>query len=406
MDLIERFLDYVSFDTQSREDSTELPSTPGQLVLARHLHEQLIVLGAKGCHLSAGGYVYATIPATPGREDVPPLGFLAHMDTAPDASGKDVKPQRVTYTGGVLPLGSSGRVLDPAVFPELNAFIDKELIVTDGTTLLGADDKAGIAIIMSAAEALLAPDAPAHGEIHVAFTPDEEIGEGTRGFEPDRFVARLAFTVDGGPVNELETANFNAACATFKVRGVSVHPGTAKGVMVNAIKVATEIVSALPSQEAPEHTEERQGFFHPTDISGTVAASELRVNIRDHAADGFAARKEVLARIAAALNAKYGTDTVTLSIRDQYRNMEEKIAETPFLVCEAENAIRAAGLTPKIVAIRGGTDGANLAQMGIPCPNLGTGGRNYHGELEYAVVGEMRAGLAVVLALAQMPHTP
>ncbi len=404
--LLDRFMRYVGFDTQSSETSGTVPSTPGQLVLAREVADELKELGAADVFLSPGGIVYARLVASPGWEKVPVLGFLAHFDTAPEASGANVKPRLVTYTGEPIALGTSGLVLGADEFPHLKRCEGRHLVVTDGTTLLGADDKSGVAILVTAAAALLASDAPPHGEVRLAFTPDEEIGEGTRGFEPRRFGARLAFTVDGDDPACLETANFNAAGATFTIKGVSVHPGSAKGVMVNAVKVAAEILSLLPAGECPEMTEKREGFYHATALKGTSAAAELEFIVRDHDAKNFAARKQVLAEIAAKLNAKYGAGTVTLKVADQYRNMEEKIAAVPFLVEEAKAAIRAAGLEPTVVAIRGGTDGAQLSEMGIPCPNLGTGGHNFHGEREYAVVEEMEQALQIVLKLAQMRHEP
>ena len=406
LSLLERFLCYVGFDTQSSETSTTLPSTSKQLVLARHVADELKQLGAADVHLASGGIVYARVPASAGWETVPALGFLAHFDTSPEAPGANVKPRIVTYTGEPIVLGTSGRVLGESEFPYLKRCVGRRLVVTDGTTLLGADDKSGVAILMTAAATLLAPDAPPHGEVRLAFTPDEEIGEGTRGFEQDRFGARMAFTVDGDDPACLETANFNAASANFKIQGVSVHPGSAKGVMVNAVKVAAEVLSMLPADECPERTEKREGFYHPTSLNGTSAEAELNFILRDHDAANFAARKRFLEDVAAKLNAKYGAGTVELKVTDQYRNMEEKIAQVPFLVEEAKAAIRAAGLEPEIKAIRGGTDGAKLAEMGIPCPNLGTGGHNFHGQREYAVVEEMEQSLQIVLKLAQMRHQP
>ena len=402
--LVSRLLDYAAYDTQSSESSAALPSTPGQLRLARHLADELRAMGASDVHVSEGGYVYARVPASEGRGGVQPLGFLAHVDTSPDAPGANVKPSVIRYNGGVVELGESGKRLDPAVFPELSRHEGRHLVVTDGTTLLGADDKAGVAIVMEAASALLAPSAPPHGEIRIAFTPDEEIGQGTRGFEPERFGARIAFTVDGDNPAMLETENFNAASAKFAVRGVSVHPGSAKGVMVNAARIAAEIIDSLPENECPEQTEGREGFYHPTAISGGVSEAAVEFIVRDHDKARFEARKETLAKIAAGINARFGEGTVTLTIADQYRNMAETIEKTPFLVEEALAAVRSVGLAPEIVAIRGGTDGAKLAEMGIPCPNLGTGGRNFHGELEYAVVEEMEKALGIVLALARMRH--
>lgn len=400
MELIRRFLEYVSFDTQSSEESGTHPSTPGQTILARHLASELAALGAGGVMVTDGSYVYATIPASPARTGEPALGFLAHMDTSPDASGRDVKPRRVVYDGGVLPLGGSGRVLSPDVFPELRGLAGKELIVTDGTTLLGADDKLGLAILVTLAEALLAPGAPDHREIRLCFTPDEEIGEGTHGFDPVLFGAKEAYTFDGGAVDAVENANFNAASATVLFNGVSVHPGSAKGIMVNAVKLAMEFLAAIPADEAPEHTEGREGFYHPTSIAGTASKAALEFILRDHDAAILERRKRFIADLAAEINAKYGEGRVVVKTADQYRNMEDKIAETPHLVEAAKAAVRSVGLEPRLVAIRGGTDGANLTQMGIPCPNLGTGGRNYHGECEYAIVEEAEKAYRIALYLA------
>ena len=399
--VIGRFMNYVTFDTQSSGTSTASPTTPGQVVFARHLTDELKALGAKDVFLSDGAYVYATVPASPGREGEPALGFLAHLDTSSEAPGKDVKPRRVVYGGGVLPLGTSGRSLDPAVFPELKRLVGKELVVTDGTTLLGADDKLGIAILMTLAETLLKPDAPSHREIRLCFTPDEELGAGLRGFDPARFGAKAAFTVDGGNVSVIVNANFNAAQATLTFRGVSVHPGSAKNVMVNALKLAAAFVDGLPPQESPERTSGREGFYHPTSIGGTIADATLSVLIRDHDAQRFEARKRFLEQQVAAVNAKYGKGTATLTIRDQYRNMEEGLARVPGLVESAKKAVRSVGLEPHLSAARGGTDGAGLTQLGIPCPDLGTGGRNAHGECEYAIVEEVEKALKIVLWLAK-----
>ena len=400
MKLIDRFLNYVSFDTQSSETSFSLPSTPKQLVLAKALADELTALGAKDVFLSRNGYVYATVPSTPDRAEMQPLGFLAHMDTSPDASGANVRPSIVEYDGGVLPLGTSGRALDPKVFPELARLAGRHLVVTDGTTLLGADDKLGIALCMSLAETLLADGAPSHREIRLCFTPDEEVGGGTRGFEPDRFGAKIAYTVDGGPVHEVENANFNAASAVFTVKGVSVHPGYAKDSMVNALRVAGEILAALPPEECPEKTSGREGFFHPTQFEGTVGAATLKLIVRDHDVAKFAARKARLAEIASEIGARHPAGTVELAVTDQYNNMEEGIARVPELVANAQDAVRAVGLEPKLVAIRGGTDGAALTRMGIPCPNLGTGGRNFHGECEYAIIEEAEQMLEILKHIA------
>ena len=395
MELIERFLKYVSYETTSSEASGLHPSSEGQRVMACELVRELTAMGVKDVYLSEGAYVYATIPASADRVADKPLGFLAHVDTSEAASGKDVKPRRVVYQGGVLPLGTSGRALDPKVFPELDKLVGKELIVTDGTTLLGADDKLGVAILMTLAEELMSSQAPSHREVRLCFTPDEEIGEGTHGFEPARFGAKLAFTLDGSAVDEIENANFNAASAKVVFKGVNVHPGSAKNVMVNALKLAAQFVDALPADEAPETTCLREGFYHPVSIKGCVGDATLGFILRDHDAAKLEARKQFLFDLAAQFNAKYAEDTVTVTISDQYRNMEAGIAKVPFLVEAAKEALQSVGLEPHLCAIRGGTDGAFLTEMGIPCPNLGTGGRNFHGECEYAVVPEAVQALAV-----------
>ena len=398
--LLSRFLRYVEIDTQSSESTGSHPSTPGQTVLARMLADELSAMGAKDVRLSDTGYVYATIPATPGREKENSLGFLAHMDTAPDAPGANIHPSVVNYKGGVLPLGHSGRSLDPKTFSYLKKLSGKTLVVTDGTTLLGADDKAGVAIIMTMVGRLLAKDAPSHGEVRVAFTPDEEICEGTAFFDVGCFGAKRAYTFDGGNIDEVENANFNAAHATFTIKGVSVHPGSAKGVMVNAIRIAAEIVESLAPEESPERTAGREGFYHPVSISGTPAKAEVALLIREHDAVKFKAKKYMMGCIAQSLNEDYGAGTVTVDVRDQYHNMEEILVKYPGLTEAACDAIRELGAEPKVLAVRGGTDGAELSYMGIPCPNLGTGCHHCHGECEYAVVEEMEAGLAVGLALA------
>ena len=397
---LQRFLRYVAFDTQSSSKTGTHPSTPGQLALAAAIADELRALGARDVRATPAGYVYAAVPASPGREAEPALGFVAHLDTAEEASGAGVRPRVVRYEGGILPLGGSGRALDPATTPELARLAGRTLVVTDGTTLLGADDKAGLAIVVSAAAALLAPDAPSHGEVRIAFTPDEEIGEGPLGFDAEAFGARAAYTVDGSDLSSVGCANFNAAHATFTVRGVAVHPGSAKGTMVNAVKVAAEILAALPPDECPERTEGREGFFHPDEIEGTVGSARLALLVRDHDAANFGRRKEALEYIARDLRAKYGEDAVSLEIRDQYRNMEEVLRGRPALVRAAMEAVAAEGYEPRLSAVRGGTDGATLSWRGIPCPNIGFGGRNCHGEREFLIVEEFEAALRVVLRLA------
>ena len=394
--VLERLLDYVRFDTRSDESTGNHPSTSNQMVLARHLADEMREIGIQSVQVSEFGYVTGTLPATPGLEHVPALGFIAHLDTSDAASGTDVKPQIVDYSGGVIPLGTSGRTLDPARFPFLARLIGHTLVTTDGTTLLGADDKAGIAEILTAAERLVSGGIP-HGPLRFGITPDEEIGEGTLHFDVAAFGADYAYTVDGGAAGEIEFQNFNAAVATVSFRGVSVHPGSAKGIMVNALRVAIEFDSMLPPDEVPERTEEFQGFYHLIRSGGTVSAAESCYLLRDHGAESFDARKTTLRRIAAQLNDRYGDGTVTLTIKDQYRNMEEVILQHPFLLETAKAAVRESGLEPVVVPIRGGTDGAMLSFRGLPCPNLGTGGYNFHGESEFASVQEMEKSVEILL---------
>lgn len=392
----ERMLEYVRFNTQSNDSTGRHPSTPGQLEFARHLAKELRELGVERVRVSEFAYVFSEIPPSADCGEAPALGLVAHMDTSADAPGDNVRPQLVEYRGGVIPLGDSGRTLDPAVFPELNRLTGHTLITTDGTTLLGADDKAGIAEILTAVERVVAGDLP-HGKLCIGFTPDEEIGEGPLHFDVADFGADYAYTLDGGAAGEIEFQNFNAATATFELRGRSVHPGSAKDVMINAQKVAFELDSLLPQDEVPEKTERFQGFYHLVHTSGSVGNARLVYLLRDHDAASFEARKRRMREAAETLNAKYGAGTVVLTIKDQYRNMEEIIRQHPFLIEIAEDAVRSAGIEPVIVPIRGGTDGATLSFKGLPCPNLGTGGYNFHGECEFASVQEMESSVQVIL---------
>ncbi len=397
---LERFLEYVKFDTQSNDSSGEHPSTPGQMVFAKFLADEMRKLGVENVSVSESAYVFGALPSTPGMEKVPALGFIAHMDTSDAVSGKDVRPQVIEYKGGVLPLGNSGRSLDPAQFPLLEKMTGHTLVTTDGTTLLGADDKAGIAEILTVAEQLIESGRP-HGRICLGFTPDEEIGEGTLFFDVKKFDADFAYTLDGGAVHEVEYQNFNAAQASFEIRGRSVHPGTAKGVLLNAQKIAIELDSMLPPGEVPECTEKFQGFFHLLRSEGTVGSAKAVYLLRDHDAAAFEKRRETVERITERLNAKYGAGTVTLTVKEQYRNMEEVLLRHPFLIDIAGQAIRDAGLEPKTVPIRGGTDGALLSFKGLPCPNLGTGGFNFHSECEYASVQQMETAVRIVLNIVE-----
>ena len=379
----ERLLKYVKIYTTSEEESGNTPSAQREFDLGNLLAEELKEIGVENVRITEQCYVYGEIPATPGYEQVPALGFIAHMDTAPDFCGEGVKPQIIgDYDGNDIQLGQSGRVLSCKAFPNLCALKGRTLITTDGTTLLGADDKAGVAEVMTMAEQLIREKIP-HGKICVAFTPDEEIGEGADHFDVEGFGAKYAYTVDGGAENEIEYENFNAAGAQIEITGLSVHPGDSKDTMINAALVAMEFNQMLPSGETPRGTSGYEGFFHLTDMSGDVSEAKLSYIIRDHSAAHFEVRKEQMQHIADLLNEKYGQGTVKLVIKDQYRNMREKIEDCMFLIDYAKQAVQEAGLQPKEVAIRGGTDGARLSFMGLPCPNLGTGGYAFHGPFEH-----------------------
>lgn len=382
----ERFLQYAAIHTRSDERSDKTPSTERQFDLANLLAAQLRALGAADARVDGQCYVYASLPATPGREGDPALGFLAHLDTA-DYEAASVRPQVYpNYNGGDVALGS--RTLSPGMFPHLPSLAGETLITTDGATLLGADDKAGAAEIMAMAERLLAEGAP-HGKICIGFTPDEEIGRGAEHFDVAGFGADFAYTVDGGPAGEIEWENFNACSADFEIRGVDVHPGSAKDTMVNALLVAMELGAMLPAAETPRHTEGYEGFYHLLKLEGDPTAARMRYLVRDHDEAGFQQRKKTLRHIAKTLNETWGDGTVTLSIRDQYRNMAEIIRRHPQLLERAERAARRAGLEPRQIPIRGGTDGANLSFMGLPCPNLGTGGYAFHGPYEHITAEAM-----------------
>ena len=388
-ELKERFLRYVAFDTQSDPESETFPSTAKQLALLNRLVEEMISLGMTEVEIDPNGYVTGTVPATPGCESKPVIGFIAHVDTSPDMKGADIRPRLIErYDGGDIPLNDSlsMRVKD---FPELSFFKEHTLIVTDGTTLLGADDKAGVAEIMTAAAWLLAhPEIP-HGKIRIGFTPDEEVGRGADFFDVEGFGADFAYTVDGGAENEIEYENFNAAGAKVKIKGFSVHPGSSKNTMINAALVAMEFNSMLPAGDTPANTEEYEGFFHLCEMSGDVSDASLDYIIRDHDSAMFACRQEMMRHIAKLLNEKYGEGTVTLTIKEQYRNMKEKIEPCMHLIDNAKKAVQESGLNPVTVAIRGGTDGARLSFMGLPCPNLGTGGYAFHGPCEHITIEGM-----------------
>ena len=402
MKAYERLLKYVKFNTQSSQSSGLHPSTESQLTLAGVLKDELIELGAKDVYLDEKCYLYAKIPATSGYEDKTRIGFIAHMDTAPDFSAEGVNPQlHENYDGGVITLTDSGRELDPSVFPHLKSLVGRTLITTDGKTLLGADDKAGVSEIMTLAEELLTGKTP-HGEVLIAFTPDEEIGEGADYFDVKRFGAEFAYTVDGGEEGSLEYENFNAASASFKIRGFNVHPGSAKDTMINASLVAMEINTALPSFETPSNTDGYEGFFHLTSMSGSVESAELHYIVRDHDEKTLEGRKETLRLIEKRINAKYGEGTATLEIKDSYRNMKEMILPHMHLVENARKAAIACGVSPTVMPIRGGTDGARLSFMGLPCPNLGTGGYAFHGPFEHITVEGMERATDILLEIVKL----
>lgn len=401
MDVLERFLRYVSFDTQSNEENGTTPSTQKQKLLGQALADELRALGLADARMDRYGYVYAHLPATPGREGEPCLGLIAHMDTSPSASGEAVKPQVVRYEGGDLPLNRElGVVMELSRFPMLAKYTGQELVVTDGTTLLGADDKAGIAEIITTVEYLLAHPEREHGPIAIGFTPDEEIGEGADHFDLEAFGAAAAYTVDGGELGELNYENFNAAGAKITVHGLSVHPGSAKDTMKNAALIACQLVGMLPPAQVPEHTQGREGFYHLCDLAGDVTEAQLSVIIRDHDKEKFQARKDLVKNAVEFLNHQYGEGTVELELKDSYYNMRGPLQEHMELVEKARAAMEKVGITPVEEPIRGGTDGARLTFMGLPCPNLSTGGFNFHGVHEAIPVEAMEKMVEVLLHLA------
>lgn len=398
----ERFLKYVSYWTTSDEENDQIPSSDRQFELAKVLETELKELGLEKVLLTKHCYVYGLLPATVGYEQVKSLGFIAHMDTAPDYSGKDVKPQVIeNYDGKDVLLKGSGSYLKVSDFPELETLAGKTLITTDGTTLLGADDKAGIAEIMTALEELIASGAP-HGDIWVGFTPDEEVGKGADLFDLDYFKADFAYTLDGDYEGEVAYENFNAAGASFKITGVNVHPGEAKNIMVNAAAVACEIQSRLPETETPSHTEGREGFYHMVGISGDVASAKVSYIIRDHDKQIFETRLNKLRTLEIEMNQKYGSGTVELTISHSYSNMLEVIEKHPYTVELAKTAIQNVGLDPLSRPVRGGTDGARLSFMGLPCPNLGTGGYGFHGPYEHVTVEGMNTAIAVIKEIVKL----
>ena len=399
--ILDRFLRYVAVDTQSNEESESQPSAEKELNLLRLLRDELQALGVEAT-LDEWGYVMGTIPSNI-KKKVPAVGFIAHVDTAPDASGADIKPQIIpNYDGSDIPLkGVPGLVLKTAEFPELLEHKGETLVTTDGTTLLGADDKAGIAEIMCAVEYMMTHPEFKHGPIRIAFTPDEEIGRGVVAFDVRKFDADYAYTMDGGALGELEYENFNAARAKVHIQGRNVHPGYAKNKMINAIHIAEEFDALLPAQQRPEHTEGYEGFYHLTGIKGTVEEAELDYILRDHDAGIISQRKEMVKEAAAFLNRKYG-DIVTVEVKDQYRNMREVVEPHYHVVEKAVRAIEMAGVKPRVQPIRGGTDGANLSFMGLPCPNIFAGGLNFHGKMEYVPLESMEKATEVILNIIKL----
>ena len=401
--VIDKFLRYVAVDTQSCEESESQPSAAKEWDLLMLLDKELKALGIEST-LDEFGYVMAKIPSNIPDKDIPAVGFIAHVDTAPDASGKDVKPQIIkNYDGGAIDLkGVPGLQLKPEEFPEMLHYIGQTLITTDGTTLLGADDKAGVAEIMAAAEYMVTHPEFKHGPVRIAFTPDEEIGRGVVKFDVPRFDAEFAYTMDGGEIGELEFENFNAASARIHIQGCNVHPGYAKGKMRNAILIGQEFGAMLPVMARPEYTEGYEGFFHLISFKGTVEEADFAYIIRDHDRQKFEARKEMMAKVAEFIDTKYGKGTVKIEIRDQYYNMREQVEPHYHIVEKAVKAMEMAGIKAKIQPIRGGTDGANLSFKGLPCPNIFAGGLNFHGKMEFVPAESIEAASKVILNIIQL----
>ena len=401
MTLIERFLNYVKFDTQSSEDSQQVPSTSKQLIFAAYLRDELIAEKFADVEMDDKGYIYATLKSNM-KKKAPTIGFISHYDTSPDCSGAGVKPRIVEkYDGSDIVL-SEGIVSSPVKFPELLAHVGEDLIVTDGTTLLGADDKAGIAEIVQAMCYLRDHDEIAHGDIRVAFNPDEEIGMGAHHFDVEKFGCEWAYTIDGGDLGELEYENFNAASAKVRIAGVSVHPGYAKGKMVNANRLAAEFVSLLPADETPESTEGYQGFYHLLGIQSNIESAQLSYIIRDHDRDRFEDRKVFISQCADEMNRRYGEGTCQIEVRDQYYNMKEKIDPNMHVIDLVLMAMQDSGVSPRVMPIRGGTDGAQLSFKGLPCPNIFAGGVNFHGPYEFVSVQVMEKAMQVIVRICEL----
>ena len=399
MNITDRFLKYVTFATTSDENTGLTPSTPGQMVLAKYIVEELKGIGLADANV---GYVMASLPAN-SDEKLPTIGFIAHLDTSPDMSGKNIQPRIVKYEGGDIVLNQEENiVLSLEQFPELAQYKGQDIIVTNGKTLLGADDKAGIAEIVTAVEYLIQHPEIKHGKVCVAFTPDEEIGQGSHHFDVARFGADWAYTMDGGEIGELEYENFNAASAKVSFKGANVHPGTAKDKMINAIRVASEFIALLPADESPERTEGYEGFYHPISISGGVDSATVSLIIRDHDRDIFNHRKEFIAQVVKDLDERYGQGVVSVEINDQYANMREVIEPVMYVIDTACEAMRQAGVEPSIKAIRGGTDGAQLSFMGLPCPNIFAGGLNFHSRYEFVPIQSMQKAMMTIVRIAEL----
>jgi len=397
MNITDRFLKYVSFTTTSDENTNMTPSTPGQMVFAVYLVEELNSIGLQDVNLDKNGYVMATLPANTDK-DIPTIGFISHMDTSPDMSGKHVKPRIVSnYDGENIVLNEAkGIIFETSKYPEILQYKGQDIIVTDGTTLLGADDKAGLAEIVTAMEYLIAHPEIKHGKIRVGFTPDEEIGQGADHFNVNLFGADWAYTMDGGEIGELEYENFNAAGAKVHFNGTNVHPGYAYHKMVNSMRIAQQFISMLPRHETPEHTEGYEGFYHLTNIEGSVEKTTVSYIIRDHDRDRFDRRKKEFEHLVHKINAEFGLNTATLDMKDQYYNMREKIEPVMHIIDLAFEAMKQVGVTPNVKPIRGGTDGARLSFENLPCPNIFAGGHNFHGRFEYVPVQSMEKAMQVI----------
>ena len=403
MNITDRFLKYVGFTTTSDENTNMTPSTPGQKIFARHLVEELNSIGLKEVELDTNGYVTATLPANTDK-DIPTIGFIAHMDTSPDMSGRHVKARVVrNYDGSDIVLNQEKNIVfETEKYPEILQYKGQDIVVTDGTTLLGADDKAGLAEIVTAIEYLIAHPEIKHGKIRVGFTPDEEIGQGADHFDVAKFNADWAYTMDGGEIGELEYENFNAAGAKVFFKGLNVHPGYAYHKMRNSMRIAQEFIGMIPRHEAPEHTQGYEGFYHLTNIEGTVEKTTLSYIIRDHDRDRFERRKKEIQHLVNKINAEFGEGTATIEIKDQYYNMREKIEPVMHVVDLAFEAMEAVGVKPNVKPIRGGTDGSRLSYMGLPCPNIFAGGHNFHGRFEYVPVQSMEKAMQVVVKIVEI----